>query len=132
MGIEALDESFLRHWGDKKDFLHYITEFGSLKRKEGESVSDFSKRFNKMYKKNPDEIKPTETMAKITYASDFDSKVCLLLRERMSPSLVHMQDASLEVEYIIISSDKLKQKSDRDRSKNRAEASTSDSPVVHS
>jgi hypothetical protein len=41
--IEALDESFLRHWGDKKYFMYYITEFGSLKRKEGESVSDFSK-----------------------------------------------------------------------------------------
>jgi hypothetical protein len=32
-GIEALDEVFLRHWGDKKDFLYYISEFGSLKRK---------------------------------------------------------------------------------------------------
>jgi hypothetical protein len=27
-GIEALDDAFLRHWGDKKDFLYYITEFG--------------------------------------------------------------------------------------------------------
>jgi hypothetical protein len=59
VGIEALDDAFLRHWGDKKDFLYYITEFGSLKRKEGESVSDFSKRFNKMYNKIPTEIKPT-------------------------------------------------------------------------
>jgi hypothetical protein len=47
MGIEALDESFLRHWGDKKDFLYYITEFGYLKRKEGESVSDISKCLTK-------------------------------------------------------------------------------------
>jgi hypothetical protein len=47
-GIEALDESFLSHWGDKKEFLYYITEFRSLKRKEGESISDFSKIFNKM------------------------------------------------------------------------------------
>jgi hypothetical protein len=36
--IEALDEAFLRHWGDKKDFLYYITEFGSLKGKK-ESLS---------------------------------------------------------------------------------------------
>jgi hypothetical protein len=34
-GIEALDGAFLRQWRDKKDFLYYITEFGSLKRKEG-------------------------------------------------------------------------------------------------
>jgi hypothetical protein len=32
-GIEALDDSFLRHWVDKKDFLYYIRDFGSLKRK---------------------------------------------------------------------------------------------------
>ena len=24
-GIEPLDDAFLRHWGDKKDFLYYIT-----------------------------------------------------------------------------------------------------------
>ena len=85
-----------------------------------------------MYKKIPDEIKPTETMEKINYASSFDSKFCLLLRERRSPSLVQMQDSALEVESNIIDSDKLRGKYDRDRRKNKAEASTSDSPVVHS
>jgi hypothetical protein len=118
-GIETLDEAFLRHWGDKKDFLYYITEFGSLKRKKGESVSEFSKRSNEMYKKIPDEIKPTETMEKITYASAFDSEFCLLLRERRLPSLVHMQDAALKVESNIVTSDKLRGKSDRDRRKNK-------------
>jgi hypothetical protein len=39
--------------------MYYITELGSLKRKKGESVSDFSKRFNKMYNKIPAKIKPT-------------------------------------------------------------------------
>jgi hypothetical protein len=53
VGIESIDDSFLRRWGDKKYFLYYITEFGSLKRKEGESISDFSERFNKMYNKIP-------------------------------------------------------------------------------
>jgi hypothetical protein len=33
VGIDALDDTFLRHWGDKKDYLYYITEFGALKRK---------------------------------------------------------------------------------------------------
>jgi hypothetical protein len=130
-GIEALDDAFLRHWGDKKDFLYYITEFGSLKRKEGESVSDFSKRFNKMYNKIPTEINPTKTSSKITYASAFDPEFFLLLRERRSTSLAHMQDATLEVESNILAADKLRGKYDRDRRKSRVEASTSDSPVVH-
>jgi hypothetical protein len=132
IGIEALYEDFLRHWGDKKDFLYYIIEFGSLKRKEGESVSEFSTIFNKMYKKILNEIKPTETMEKITYASAFDSKFFLLLRERRSPSLVHMQDVALEVKSNIVASNKLRGKYDMDRRKNKDEASTFDSSVVHS
>jgi hypothetical protein len=70
----------LRQWGDKKDFMYYMIDFGSLKRKEGEFVSDFSKRFNKMYNKIPAEIKPSEASAKITYASSFDLDLCPLLR----------------------------------------------------
>jgi hypothetical protein len=29
-GIATLDDSFLRHWGNKKDLLYYVTEFGAL------------------------------------------------------------------------------------------------------
>ena len=82
VGIEALDSAFLRQWGDKKDFMYYIIEFGSLKKMEGDFVSDFSKRFNKMYNKIPAEIKPSEASAQISYAGAFDPDFCLLLRER--------------------------------------------------
>jgi hypothetical protein len=130
-GIEALDDVFLRQWGDKKDFMYYITEFGSLKRKEGEFVSDFSKRFNKMYNKIPVEIKPTEASAKITYASAFDPNFCLLLRERRATSLAHMQDAALEVESNVLVVDRLRSKADRDRGRGRSEASTSGSSTSY-
>ena len=30
-GIETLDDTFLRKWGDKRYFLYYITEFGAIK-----------------------------------------------------------------------------------------------------
>jgi hypothetical protein len=129
-GIEALDDAFLRHWGDKKYFLYYITEFGSLKKGEGEFVSDFSKRFNKMYNKIPAEIKPIETSTKITYSSAFDPDFFLLLRERRATSLAHMQDAALEVESNILAVDKLRSKVDRERKKGRSEASTSGSSAA--
>jgi hypothetical protein len=131
VGIEALDNAFLRQWGDKKDFMYYMTEFGSLKRKEGESVSDFSKRFNKMYNKIPAEIKPSEASTKITYASAFDPDFCLLLRERRATSLANIQDAALEVESNVLAVNKLRRKSDRDRGRGRSEASTSGSPIAH-
>ena len=113
--------------GDKKDFMYYITEFRSLKRKEGEFASNFSKRFNKMYNKIPTEIKPVEASAKITYVIAFDLDLCLLLRERRATSLAHMQDAALEVESNILVVDRLRNKVDKDRERGRSEASTSSS-----
>jgi hypothetical protein len=62
--IDALDEVFLKLWGDKKDYLYYITKFGAFRRKNGESVLDFTKIFLKMYSKIPNEIKPREASAK--------------------------------------------------------------------
>jgi hypothetical protein len=131
VGIEVLDDVFLRQWGDKKDFMYYITEFRSLKRKEGESVSDFSKRFNKMYNKILAEIKPTKSSAKITYASSFDPDFCLLLRERRATSLAHMKDAALEVESDVLAVDRLRNKANRDRGRGRSEASISGSSASH-
>jgi len=130
-GIEALDSAFLRQWGDKKDFMYYMTEFRSLKKMEGVSVSDFSKRFNKMYNKIPAEINPTEASAKIYYASAFDPDFCLLLRERRVTSLAQMQDAAIEVESNVLAVDRLRNKTDADKRKGRSEASTSGTSVPH-
>jgi hypothetical protein len=130
-GIEALDSIFLRQWGDRKDFMYYMTEFGSLKKMEGESVSDFSKRFNKMYNKIPAEIKPSEASAQISYAGAFDPDFCLLLRERRATSLAQMQDVVVEVESNILAADRLRNKADADRRKGRSEASTSGTLVPH-
>jgi ribonuclease HI len=130
-GIEALDSAFLRQWGDRKDFMYYMTEFGSLKKMEGESVSDFSKRFNKMYNKIPAEIKPSEASAKISYASAFGPDFCLLLRERRATSLAQMQDAAIEVESNVLAADRLRNRPDAERRKGRSEASTSGSLVPH-
>ena len=113
VGIEALDDIFLKHWGERRDHLYYITKFTNLKRENGESVSNFTKRFNKMFSKIPAEIKPTDTSAKITYANAFDSEFCLILRERRSGSLSLRQDASLEFESNIVASRKVKGKIDR-------------------
>jgi ribonuclease HI len=126
-GIEALDNVFLRQWGDRKDYIYYMTEFGSLKKQEGESVSDFSKRFNKMYNKIPAEIKPSEASAQISYASAFDPDFCLVLRERRATSLAQMQDAAIEVESNMLAADRLRNQADTNRRKGKSEASVSGS-----
>ena len=84
-----------------------------------------------LYGKIPLEIKPTEASAKVTYASSFDPEFFLLLRERRATLLVHMQDASLEVEYNLLAVDKCKRKSDRDTRRGKSKATASDSLVAH-
>jgi predicted component of viral defense system (DUF524 family) len=99
--------------------VYYITEFGALKRKNNEFVSDFTKRFNKMYNKIPAEIKPTETSAKITFSNAFDVEFSLLLRERRSATLSLMQEVDVEVEENILAAERLKTRSDRDKRNKR-------------
>jgi uncharacterized small protein (DUF1192 family) len=131
-GIEALDNVFLRQWGDRKDYMYYMIEFGSLRKMEGEYVSDFSKRFNKMYNKIPAEIKPSEAFAQISYAGAFDPDFCLVLRERRATSLAQMQNAAVEVESNILAADRLRSQTDTDRRKEKSEASTSGPSLPHS
>jgi hypothetical protein len=112
--IDVLDEYFINKWGYRRDYIYYIIEFGSLKRKNGESISDFTNRFNKMYGRIPHEIKPTEASAKITYANAFDANFYLLPRERRSTTLLSMHEATIEVESNILASDRLKTRFDKD------------------
>jgi len=125
--IEALDDAFLKQWGDKKNLLYYHTEFSNLKRENGESLLDFNKRFNRMYSKIPVEVKPTPTSAKFTYANAFDSDFCLLLRERRCATLVDMHEATLEVESNIMAVEKLKIQTDRRRQRGQASTSSASS-----
>jgi hypothetical protein len=131
MGIEALDSVFLRQWDDRKDFMYYMMEFRYLKKMDGESVSDFSKRFNKMYNKIPAKIKTSESSAKISYAGAFGPDFCLLLRERRATSLYQMKDAAIEVESNVLAADRIRSKADIDRRRGRSEASTSSPLVPH-
>ena len=120
IGIKVLDDVFLKNWGDKKDYLYYITKFWSLKRKNDESVSYFSKRFNKMYDKIPDEVNQSETSAKINFSNRFELKFSLLLRERRSTKLESMLEEAIELEAIILVAEIPRNKFDRgDREKKK-------------
>jgi hypothetical protein len=69
---DALEFAFLRQWGEKKDHLYFLTEFGSLKKKQNESVPDFIKIFNKLYNKIPADVKPSQPATKVTFVGSFD------------------------------------------------------------
>ena len=116
--------------GRPEDYFYYIIEFGSLKRKEGESLIDFTKRFNKVYQKIPVEVKPPETTALISFANAFDAKFSLWLRAAKSQRLLAMQEAAIEVESNILVANKLKAEEnkgvkEKKKQKDEKQASTS-------
>ena len=65
-----------------------------------------------MYSKISTEINPSEKSAKLMYSNSFDSEYSLLLRERRSVTLLNMQEATLEVKSNLLTSSKLKDKSE--------------------
>jgi hypothetical protein len=107
---DELESSFIRQWGERKDHLYYLTEFRALRKKNYESVLEFTQRFNKLYNKIPIEVKPSQPAVKVTFTGAFDPDFSLLLRERRSVDLTKMQDDSLEIESNMMASGKLKAK----------------------
>jgi hypothetical protein len=115
----TLEDAFLRQWGERKYHLYYLTEFGSLKKKNSETVMEFILRFNKLYNKIPAAVKPSEPSAKVTFAGAFEPDFSLLLRERRGATLNRMQDDVVEIESNMMASSKLKAKVETTNRDNR-------------
>jgi hypothetical protein len=79
LSYDTLEDAFLRQWGKRKDHLYYLTEFGSLRKKNSETVIEFIQRFNKLYTKIPAEVKSSQPAAKVTFAGAFKPDFALLL-----------------------------------------------------
>jgi hypothetical protein len=105
--------------GGEEGHLYYLTEFRSLRKKNSESVLEFTQRFNKLYNKIPIEVKPSQPTAKVTFVGAFDHDFTLLLRERRSVDLTKMQDDALEIELNMMASGKLKAKIETGNKENR-------------
>jgi hypothetical protein len=114
-----LEDAFLKKWGERKDHLYYLTEFGSLKKKNSETVMEFILRFNKLYNKIPAAVKPSEPSAKVIFAGAFEPDFALLLQERRGDTLIKMQDDAVEIESNMMASGKMKTKVDTTNRDNR-------------
>jgi hypothetical protein len=110
LSYDALEDSFLRQWGERKDHLDYLTEFGSLKKKGSETIMEFIQIFNKLYNKIPIKVKPSQPASKVTFGGAFEPDFALLLRERRGADLTRMQDDAMEIESNMMASGKLKTK----------------------
>ena len=57
---DELEFIFFKQWNKRNDNLYYLTDFGSLRKKHNESLPDFIKIFNKLYRKIPANVKPSQ------------------------------------------------------------------------
>ena len=101
--------------GEKKYHGYCLIEFNTLKKRHNEGVSEFIKRFNKLYLSLPADMKPHQTAAKVVFVVAFDSEFGFSLRERKLSSLDDAQAVALELEANFASSGKSKGKPEQDR-----------------
>jgi hypothetical protein len=88
-----------------------LEEYDHLKRKPGETVQQFSARFNKVYHAIPVDIRPPPGSAHLHFPDAFDPEMAFQLRERNTASLEEMQSIAVDVETnLLIKRSKLKDK----------------------
>ena len=108
-GICAIEETFMKLWGDTKYYLYYITKFGALKRKLSESMEYFRKYSTRCIAKfllrlNPHKHIPSH------FSNAFNAYFSLLLRERRVVTLANMQEASMKVDSNLKEANRLRDK----------------------
>ena len=99
---EALYQTFINRWEKRKDPLHILSEYESIKRGPGEAVLDYCARFNNVYNAIPPNLRPPPDLALYKFPDGFDAEMAYQLRERAPQSLAEMQDAAVSVEANLI------------------------------
>ena len=80
--LPALHQTFINKGELKKNPLQILEKYSSLKKNQGESVHDYSTRFNSVYNALPPHMKPPQGMALVRYPEGFDAEMAYQLRER--------------------------------------------------
>ena len=80
--LPSLHQTFINKWEIKKNPLQILSEYNNLKRNQGESVHNYSTRFNRIYNALPPNMKPPQGLALVKYSEGFDAKMAYQLRER--------------------------------------------------
>jgi hypothetical protein len=102
---------FLDRWVIRVNVFLILEEYEHLKRKPGETVHQFSARFNKVYHAIPADIRPPPGSAHLHYPDAFDPEMAFQLRERNTASLEEMQSIAVDVETnLLIKRSQLKDK----------------------
>ena len=99
---DALYQSFINRWEKKKDPLHILSEYDTIKRGPQESVLDYCARFNNVYNEIPQNLRPPPDLDLYKFPDGFDAKMAYQLRERAPQNLAEMQNVAVSVEANLI------------------------------
>ena len=100
--LPSLYQTFVNKWEIKKIPLQILFKYNNLKRNPGESVQDYSTRFNSVYNALPPHMKPPQGLASVKFPEGFDADMAYQLREREPLTLEDMQKGDVSVEANLI------------------------------
>ena len=100
--LPALYQTFINKWETKANPRRLLAEYMSLKRNVGESVHDYSMRFNIIYNALPPHMKPPQGMALVKYLEGFDADMAYQLRDKEYNTLEDMQKGAVNIEANLI------------------------------
>jgi hypothetical protein len=104
-------QAFLDRWVIMRNVFLILEEYDHLKRQPGETVHQFSARFNKIYHAMPVDIRPPPGSTHLHFPDAFDPEMAFQLRERNTASLEEMQNIAVDVEAnLLIKRSKVKNK----------------------
>jgi hypothetical protein len=102
---------FLDRWVGMGNVFLILDEYDHLKRKSGETIQQFSTRFNEVYHSIPVDVRPPPGLAKFHFPEVFNPEMTFQLRERNTASLEEMHNIAVDVEAnLLIKRSKLKDK----------------------
>jgi hypothetical protein len=102
---------FLHRWVVMGNVFLILEEYDHLKRNPGETIHQFSARFNKVYHAIPADMRPPLGSTHLHYPDAFDPEMTFQLRERNTVSLEEMQKVAVDVEAnLLIKRSKVKNK----------------------
>ena len=97
-----LYQAFTSRWEKKKDPLHILGEYDTIKRGPQEIVLAFCARFNNVYNSIPQNLRPPPDLALYKFPDGFDPDMAYQLKERDCQSLEEAQRVAVTVEANLI------------------------------
>ena len=93
-----------------QNLLLIVEEYNQLKTLPGETIQQFSTRFNQVCYSMPVDIRPSPKSALLHYPGAFDPEMEFQLRERNIATLHEMQNSAVNVEaHLLIRRARLKE-----------------------